>query len=69
MKRLMTTAILAASLSMTAGMALANAENDTTDIRNFGAAASQNGQNDNVQANSQDLGAYPTLRAYSHYKH
>lgn len=69
MKRFMTTAILVASMSMAAGVALANGQNDTTDIRTFGAATSQNGQNDRVQSGSQDLGDYPTLHTYTGGKH
>ena len=65
----MATAALAMSLSMTAGMALANGQNDTTDIRNFGTAAAQNGQNDHAQANAQDLGDYPTLHTYAGGNH
>lgn len=69
MKKLMTSTILAASLSMCAGLALANSENDSTNIDNFSTTASQNGQNDRILAGSHDLGDYPTLHAYTGGNH
>lgn len=71
MKKIASVFLLAASLSMTAGVAMANAENDDTDINNFTQSTAQNGQNslnsqnnDHVYGNSSSGAAYHDLNEY-----
>ncbi|MCO6522760.1 MAG: hypothetical protein J6571_06195 [Snodgrassella sp.] len=65
MKKLVSTALLAASLTMTAGFALANSNNDSTDIHNFSEATAQNGQNNHVSTSTPENTPYRTLDTYS----
>nr|WP_303803461.1 hypothetical protein [Snodgrassella alvi] len=65
MKKIASVFLLAASLSMTAGIAMANAENDDTDINNFTQSTAQNGQNTNhVYGNPSSGAPYHDLNGY-----
>lgn len=65
MKKLVSTALLAASLTMTAGFALANSQNDTTDVRNFAESTAQNGQNTHVSDSNPENTPYRTVNTYA----
>jgi hypothetical protein len=65
MRKLISTALLATSLTMTAGFALANGNNDTTDIRTFSEATAQNGQNTHVSDSTPENTPYRTVDTYA----
>ncbi|PIT12259.1 hypothetical protein [Snodgrassella alvi] len=65
MRKLVSTALLAVSLTMTAGFALANSNNDTTDIRHFSEATAQNGQNTHISASTPENTPYRTVNTYA----
>lgn len=64
MKKMASALLLAASLTMTAGVAMANAMNDDTDIQNFTQSTAQNGQNTHFYGNPSSGKAYNDLNTY-----
>lgn len=68
MRKIASILLVAASFSMTAGVAMANQENDDTDINNFTQSTAQNGQNDSthrVYGNPSSGRAYHDLNEYT----
>ncbi|MGE9657668.1 hypothetical protein BHC47_06515 [Snodgrassella alvi] len=65
MKKLISSALLAASLVMTAGCAMANSSHDDTDIQNFTASTAQNGQNTHVSDSTPENTPFRTINTYA----
>lgn len=65
MKKLISSALLAASLAMTAGFAMANSSHDDTDIQNFTESTAQNGQNSHVSDSTPEDTLFRTVNTYA----
>jgi len=65
MKKLVSSALLAASLVMTAGFAMANSSHDDTDVRHFSESTAQNGQNSHVSDSTPENTPFRTVNTYA----